>query len=193
MNAFILFFVTAVVLLMVYFSLDAIARAARRMGRAFLKFRGTRVVVCPETGEYVAVEVDARHAAATAASHEPELVLTKCTRWPERADCHQDCVRQIEHAPGDCLVRSMLTEWYAGKSCAFCGKTFDVIHWTDHKPALMTPDRRIIEWAEVPPEKVPYALATHRPVCWNCSIAETFRMEHPELVTDRNSKVATRV
>jgi hypothetical protein len=193
MRVFFLFFIAATMLLALYVCLDMLIRATRRMARAFLKFRGTMAVVCPETHEHVAVEVDARHAAVTAVAGAPELVLTNCTRWPERAGCHQDCVRQIEHAPGECLVRTMLAEWYAGKSCAFCGRAFDVIHWADHKPALLTPDRRIVEWAEVAPEKVPDALATHRPVCWNCSVAETFRTEHPELVTDRNSKVAARL
>ena len=28
------------------------------------------------------------------------------------------------------------------------------------------------------------ALATHRAVCFDCSVAETFRREHPELVLD---------
>jgi hypothetical protein len=27
--------------------------------------------------------------------------------------------------------------------------------------------------------------ATHQPVCWDCHIAQTFRREHAELVTDR--------
>jgi hypothetical protein len=31
-------------------------------------------------------------------------------------------------------------------------------------------------------------LATHRPVCWNCAVAEGFRRAHPELVTDRQAR-----
>jgi hypothetical protein len=27
--------------------------------------------------------------------------------------------------------------------------------------------------------------STHRPVCWNCHVTETFRRLHPELVVDR--------
>ena len=34
--------------------------------RAYLRYRGTRVVTCPVTGDTVAVEVDATHAAVTA-------------------------------------------------------------------------------------------------------------------------------
>ena len=158
---------------------------------AYRRYRGTRVVVCPETRKYVAVEVDARRAAATATDEGgPQLVLASCTRWPERADCDQACVAQIERAPEDCLVRTMLDEWYAGKSCHFCGQAFGAIQWHDHKPALLTPDHLVVEWKELRPESVPGALRTHRPVCWNYAVAETFRAEYPELVTDRDAKVS---
>ena len=183
---FIFSLIVAVAVVALYFIVTLLYRAISRTLGAYLKFRGTRVVVCPETGKYEAVEVDAKHAAATTASSgQTDLRLHQCTRWPERADCDQDCVWQIESAPMDCLVRTMLTEWYAGKACAFCGKGFGEINWMEHKPALLSPEQQIIEWKEVAPEKVPGALASHRAVCWNCSIAETFRTEHPEMVVER--------
>ena len=180
-------FIAAVALVALYVAVKALYR----MVSAYLKFRGTRVVVCPETREYAAVEVDAGHAATTTArAGHAELKLYQCTRWPEHAGCAQECLGQIERAPGDCLVRTMLTEWYEGKSCAFCGKPIGEINWVEHKPALLSPDHRLIDWKAVPPEKVPGALATHRAVCWNCYIAESFRAEHPELVVDRDRRVA---
>ncbi len=151
---------------------------------AWLRFRGKRVIVCPETGKPAAVEVDAGHAALTALPH-PVLRLESCTRWPERKGCGQVCLDQIEASPEDCLVVNMLTRWYQERSCAYCGKPFETIHWHDHKPALLNPDGRTVTWAQVPPEQVPEVLKTHRPVCWNCHGAETFRREHPDLVTDR--------
>lgn len=152
---------------------------------AFLSYRGTRVVKCPENDNVAAVAVDARHAAATAFRRHPELRLAACSRWPEKKGCGEDCLRQIEAAPEDCLVRTMLTGWYASKKCVYCGKAFSSIHWHDHKPALLDVDGRTVEWSQVPPERVPEALAHDRPVCWNCHIAETFRREHPDLVVDR--------
>ncbi len=190
LKAFLYFFILAAALLGLYLIGSAVYYAARLVIATYFRFRGKRVVVCPETRKYVAVEVDARHAAATAASGEPEIVLHSCTRWPERAGCDQDCVYQIERAPEDCRVRTMLDEWYKGKHCHFCGHTFAEIGWTDHKPALLSPEHHIVEWKEIRAEQVPNALNTHRPVCWNCLIAETFRIEHPELVTDRNSKAS---
>ena len=82
--------------------------------RAYRRFRGTRVITCPETGCAAAVEVDKGHAAATYAIGEPDLRLTSCSRWPEREGCGQECLSQIEASPEGCLVRNMLIEWYQG-------------------------------------------------------------------------------
>lgn len=157
----------------------------RAVVSAYLEFRGTRVITCPETSAPAAVVVDAKHAAATILHGDPELRLKSCTRWPERSGCDQECLRQIEEAPEDCLARTMLTNWYRGKRCAYCGNAFREIDWLDNQPALRGPGARTLQWAEVPAEKLPEILATHQPVCWNCHIAETFRREHPELVVDR--------
>ena len=182
------FFATAFVLCLVYVCAAAAIYAARYAGRTYFRFRGRRVVVCPETREPVAVEVDARHAAATAFAGERELILKTCTRWPERAGCDQDCVYQIERTPEDCLVSHMLNDWYRERACAFCGRVVGEVHLTDHKPAFLSPENLILEWAEVAPERLPEVFATHRAVCWNCQVAESFRAEHPELVTDREPR-----
>ena len=52
----------------------------------------------------------------------------------------------------DCLVRTRLTRWYEGSRCELCGREIGEIHWGDHRPALMSPDRRTLEWDEVRPE-----------------------------------------
>ncbi len=59
---------------------------------AWLRYRDTRVVVCPENREMVAVEVDAAHAAWSASQGRPDLRLEDCTRWPEKAGCGQECL-----------------------------------------------------------------------------------------------------
>jgi hypothetical protein len=85
---------------------------AYAIARAYRRFRGPRVVTCPETGTAVAVELNAGKAAFTGAFDEPELRLSSCSRWPERQDCGQECVKQIEEAPDGCLVREKLAAWY---------------------------------------------------------------------------------
>ena len=156
--------------------------------RTYLKYRGTRVVTCPETKTPVAVRVDKRRAAVTTAAGDPDLRLQSCTRWPEREDCGQECLSQIEASPGGCLVHNILADWYADRFCVFCRKEFGRIHRGDHKPALLTPDRRLIEWDEIPPQALPNVLARCEPVCWNCDVAKTFHDRVPELVTERRPR-----
>lgn len=67
--------------------------------RAYLKFRGTRLVTCPENSEPAAVTIDPKHVFMTGAVGEPDLRLSSCSRWPERQECAQECLRQIEAAP----------------------------------------------------------------------------------------------
>ncbi|MFQ5722846.1 MAG: hypothetical protein ACE5G6_00025 [Terriglobia bacterium] len=167
------------------FLVVALAVKASAAVQAYWKYRGTRVITCPENRKPAGVEVDARHAAWGAAVATPRLRLKDCSRWPQRQDCGRECLRQIEAAPEACLVRNILTQWYQGKSCAFCGRPFTEIHWHDHKPALLAPAGEILDWSRLQPEEIPATLATHQPVCWNCDIAESLRREHPDLVVNR--------
>ncbi len=180
----------AIFLTVAIFAVASLGLVLAIIVRKYLKFRGTRLISCPETKEPAAVEVDAKHAAIGASFGERKLRLTECSRWPERRDCGQECLKQIESAPEDCLVRTIATRWYQGKSCALCGKPFAEIHWSDHKPALIDSKRNTVQWNEVRPEKLPEMLSTHLPVCWNCHIVEWFRRRYPELATERPSKAA---
>lgn len=153
--------------------------------RAYFDYRGKRLITCPETHKAAAVNVAAREAAVGAFLSEPRLRLTECSRWPERKDCGQECLKQIEVSPENCLVWNIVSHWYDGKQCVFCHKSFGELHHLDHAPALLGPDHKTAEWKELRPEQLPEIFSTHRPVCWNCHVAETFRRLHPELVVDR--------
>jgi hypothetical protein len=159
---------------------------------AYLRYRGRMVVTCPETRKVVGVEVDVKHAALTAAFGHPDLKLRSCTRWPEKKDCGQECLLQIELSPESCLVRNLLEDWYRDKTCYFCAKPFGEIRWLDHRPALLSADKKSIEWPEIKVEEIESVLATHKPVCWNCHVTESFCREHPDVVFERPQKqVAT--
>jgi len=160
---------------------------------AFLRYRGTRVITCPETREPAAVEVDSRHAAATAALGDIDLRLKHCSRWPEKKDCGQECLLQIEISPEECLLRNIIARWYRDKSCVLCGKPFGEINWFDHKPAIIDDNAVTHEWGEIAPEKVPAAMETNLPVCWDCHVAETLRRISPELVTERDWESVARL
>ena len=110
------------IILAVVIAVAGAAYLLRRAGRTFWKFRGKRVVTCPDTNATAGVEVDALHAALTAPfAGGAELRLKACSRWPEREPCGQECLVQIEAAPEECSVRHMLAAFYAGASCALCG------------------------------------------------------------------------
>ena len=160
--------------------------AAWRIGRIWLKWHGQRAITCPDSHEPAGVSLDVRHAAATALKGDPELRLARCSRWPEKADCGQDCLFQIERTPADCLVRNILVHWYEGKNCVWCGRPIGEIHLGERKPAVLTADRCSVEWSQIPAEQLQQTLATGLPLCFGCHIANTMVREHPELVVDRS-------
>jgi hypothetical protein len=163
----------------------AILGVAYLLFSKYWKLRGARLVTCPETGAPTGVEVKMTRAVASALVGQPNFRLKDCSRWPERRHCGQECLRQIEAAPQDCLVRTILTNWYEGRSCVLCGKPLGEVDWLEHKPALMDLERRTVEWRDVRAERLPQVLDTHMPICWNCHIAESFRRQFPDLVVDR--------
>ncbi len=156
--------------------------------RAYFHFRGKRLVTCPETHKPAAVNVAAGEAGLGAFFNEPTLRLNQCSRWPERQNCGQDCLQQIEADSENCMVWNIVSKWYEGKSCVFCHKPIGPLHHVDHAPALLGPDFRTTEWKNISPEELPEIFSTYQPVCWNCHVAETFRRLHPELVVERPSK-----
>ena len=148
--------------------------------RGWWKFRGTRVVTCPDNHQAVALKVggpDLEH-----------LDVRQCSRWPEKLGCGQECLSQVKESPEGCLLHTYYTQWYQDKPCAVCGKKLEApgIGEHIHPPALMASDGYSIEWNMVRPEELAQLMVTYRPICWDCHIAENFRHDHPEMITDRN-------
>lgn len=169
--------------------LGALILGSARTVRAFLQARGKRLIICPESHCAAAVELDAVGAGIKAFQGGNYLCLKDCSRWPELKGCAQDCLTEVEALGSRCLVRNVVAGWYHDKGCVFCHKPLgDVADWTGHLPALLTPDSTTMTWDEVAPEKLPEVFATHQAVCWSCHIAETFRREHSDLVTDRPAR-----
>src|SRR5712671_1603804 len=158
--------------------------------QTYFLYRGKWLVNCPETLKTQAVDVAARRAAASAFLGGHTLRLERCSRWPERQDCGQACLKQMAADQGNCLLWNIVSNWYLGRSCVCCHKRFGALHRLDHAPALMREDHTTIEWDQIRPEQIPEIFSTSKPVCWNCHIAETFRHVHPELIVDRKRKPA---
>ena len=140
------------------------------MLRNYRRFRGTRVVMCPETITPEEVEVGAVRAAWTAARDDLQYRLTSCSRWPERRKCGQRCLTQIEGAPDGCLVRDRVAQWYVGSNCAICGGAIGKIHKFRRSPGLVGPDGEIRKWRDLTVEDLAEAFATHRPICAACVV-----------------------
>ncbi len=154
----------------------------------FRRYRGRRIVTCPETQEDAAVRADALHAATSG-----ELRLSECSRWPGRAGCAQECLSQIAESPEDCLVRSIVADWYLGKSCVLCHRSFGPIVWHEAPPALRRADGTTAEWRDIPLDLLRSAFETSQPLCWYCNnVAELERMK-PGWVTRRPLVPATPV
>lgn len=153
--------------------------------RTYFTLRGERLVTCPENRQTAAVRVRAASAALGSVVAHPGLRLKECTRWPEKAGCGQECLAQIEAAPESCRVVTLVGEWYEGKRCALCDTPIDHLTWYDRRAGILDPEGRPRQWQDVQAEELPRVFTTHRPLCWDCTIAATLRREHPELVTDR--------
>ena len=156
---------------------------------AWRRTRGTRVIVCPETHMEEAVEIDTATAIKDALKGRKTVHLGDCTRWPERQDCEQPCLAQIENSSNGCSVIGLLQNWYANKNCVMCESKIGEINWHTHKPGLMSSERKMITWESVPAKKLHNVLSSSLPVCWDCHVVESFIEKHPDKVTYRPGNV----
>ena len=160
----------------------------RWLVRSFSRYRGSRTITCPETKRPAVVEVDALHASLTSTVGLPDIRLKDCSRWPIKEQCGQECLMDLDVAPDSCLVSGVLMRWYRDKKCVYCRKPFSEVQWLDHRPALRTPDGNLLTWNGVSIDRLQDVMATHSPVCWDCYIAQDFRVNHPDLVVLRSSR-----
>lgn len=60
---------------------------------AFMSYRKARTIVCPEENTSAEIMLDAQHAALSALAGKEHLRVQRCSLWPEKRGCAQDCVR----------------------------------------------------------------------------------------------------
>jgi len=158
-------------------ALIGLAVACRHVA-SWLKWRGERVVRCPDNGRPAGVTVDAWRAAR-------RLNLRACSRWPEKAGCGQACLADIAAAPIDCLVRKIAGRWYTGKHCVVCGIEMSGVKWDSSQPGLMLPDRSTMQWNQISADKLTETLAAASPLCFRCYLADWLVRARPELAVKR--------
>jgi len=147
--------------------------ALQKAAQAYRTFRGMRVLTCPENQQPAAVEVEAWHAALSAILGRPAPRVRDCSRWPERRQCDQGCVRVILGAPNATLVENIVANWCRYNACMCCGAPLAKLRVGRHQPHLINQDLHIFDWNEVPPQELPQTLRRCEPVCETCLVAET--------------------
>jgi hypothetical protein len=142
--------------------------------------RGRNSVSCPETGRPADVEVDRNYAFWMALRGQEHSRLQSCSRWPEKGDCGQECLAQLDASPEN--IERLLTTWYAGKSCALCARNLTPADWQRSRLALLDGNQKLHELRGITLEALAMTLDTMRPLCWNCHQEERARQAVPARV-----------
>jgi hypothetical protein len=159
---------------------------ASRALRLWRRYRGSRIVTCPETGRAAAVRIDVGHAIVSRPSHGDDIRLEGCSRWAERGPCDQPCL--AEAMCYESAATRIVYAWPQGKTCSSCGKPLEESEGLGHHVALRGANGISREWVDIPTERLRDALNEERPVCWTCHAAEVFRLTYPELVAGRRRR-----
>ncbi len=175
---FVLFFIGAFILLGPSVALSL---------QDYYRNRGRQAVACPETGQAVDVEVDNKFAFWTSWRGQQHSRLQSCTQWPEKGDCGQECLAQIDPSPEN--VDRLLTKWYEGKSCAICTRSLSASDWRRSRLALLNREHKLFELRDMNLDELQTTLQDMRPLCWNCHQEERARQAVPPraLKGDRHS------
>lgn len=113
----------------------------------YMRYRGNRIVTCPETNAPVGAKINAALAAGTWIVAQPRFVVSACSRWPERSGCDQACAPQIEASPDDTLVRNIVAKGTASVRVPIARSRFAT---STEQPSLLPSSRRQARCANGP-------------------------------------------
>jgi len=162
------------------FVIGAVVLVALPIGfslQSYFRNRGRRTVVCPDNREPVTVEVDNKFAFRTALRGQEHERLESCSRWPEKGDCGQECLAQIDPSPEN--LERLLQKWYQGKTCAICERPLGPADWRRSRLALLNEKQKLFELRHMQLDEIPSALDHMAPLCWNCHQEERARQAEP--------------
>jgi hypothetical protein len=145
--------------------------------QSYYQSRGRKTAICPDSGHPVAIEVDDEYAFWTALRGQEHSRLKSCTRWPEKADCGQECLAQVNPSPEN--VDRLLSKWYEGKSCAICERGLSPSDWRRSRLALLNEQHKLFELRHMHLDELQSTLQHMRPLCWNCHQEERARQAAP--------------
>ncbi len=144
--------------------------------KSYFRSRGRRKAICPETRNPVEVTLDAKYAFQTALKGEEHSRLASCSRWPEKANCDQECIAQVYPTPEN--LERVLQKWYEGKACGICGRLLSPADWRRGRLALLNEKQKMFELRHMHLDELPTILDRMRPLCWTCHQEE--RARHPQ-------------
>ena len=162
------------------FLIGAVVLVALPIGvslQSYFRNRGRRTVICPDNREPVTVELDNKFAFSTALRGEEHDRLQSCSRWPEKGDCGQECLAQVNPSPEN--LERLLQKWYQGKSCAICEHALTPADWRRSRLALLNENQKLFELRHMHFDELPSALDHMAPLCWNCHQEERARQAAP--------------
>lgn len=143
--------------------------------KSYFKNRGRRAVTCPDNHREVDVELDRKFAFWTALRGQEHTRVESCSRWPEKVDCGQECLAQVDPTPEN--LDRLLTLWSEGKTCAVCSRALTPCDWRQGRLALLDEKNSFFEMRQFSFDEIPAALENMRPLCWICHQEE--RVRHP--------------
>ena len=145
--------------------------------KSYFRNRGRKTVICPENREPVTVEMDSKYALQTALRGQEHERLQSCSRWPDKEDCGQECLAQIDPTPEN--LERLLQKWYQGKTCAICARALTPADWRRSRLALLNEKQKLFELRHMHLDELPSALDQMVPLCWNCHQEERARQAEP--------------
>ena len=123
------------------------------------------------------VELDNKFAFKTALRGEEHERLQSCSRCPEKGDCCQECLAQINSSPEN--LEHLLQKRYQGKNCAICDRPLTAADWRRSRLALLNEKQKLFELRHMHVEEILSALDRMTPLCWNCHLQERARQAEP--------------
>ena len=79
-----------------FFLLALLIPVVWSLGRVWRRTEGAHAVTCPAIGEPAVIAFDQWYAVRMHACGDRELKVIRCSHWPERQDCVQACVAQLD-------------------------------------------------------------------------------------------------
>jgi|SRR5271167_988467 len=145
--------------------------------QSYFQNRGRQSAICPENGDHVDIEVDNKYSFWTALRGLEHSRLKSCTRWPEKGNCGQECLAQVDPSPEN--VDRLMLGWYKGKVCAICARAIAPSDWRRGRLAWLDGRYKLVELRQVNLRQLQSALGEMRPLCWTCHQDERVRQGVP--------------